>query len=415
MIDPHQFPFDAKSHPEARPAQRITFVAQDCDENTAFAALQGATRHGNEFIAQALERSAPFILTDQDVERGLQVEDATIALRSWARHQRDLHQQAVIGITGSAGKTTAKEYVCAAVDGVATPGNLNTLNAIACFLLEHAGQTDAPLVVEMGIDRIGEMQELMDLVSPDYGVVTAVGEAHLEFLGTVENVGREKGGILNARKLGVVSQRCAKHYPGKPTYGMEQGTFQGKNLTFEPSQSHFQFMGDAVTVPTTSQVVAEAAVLGLGIAVDLGIPVREAAERIRNVDVPGGRFRVHNGIVTLIDDTYNANPISMRASLENLKHYTGRKLAVLGDMLELGQDAAEYHRSIGAYAQQFADLVFSVGQFAEQLSAHPHPDMLGLIQTLKNEVRAGDVVLFKASRGVKLEQAVNAVREVFGV
>ncbi|GGJ19937.1 UDP-N-acetylmuramoyl-tripeptide--D-alanyl-D-alanine ligase [Deinococcus roseus] len=415
MIDPQQFPFDAKRHPEARPAQRITFVAQDCDENTAFAALQGANRHGNEFIAQALEKGAPFVLTDQDVQRGLQVADATAALRQWARHQRDLHDQAVIGITGSAGKTTAKEYVRAAVDGVATPGNLNTLNAIACFLLEHAGQTPAPLVLEMGIDRIGEMQELVELTSPDYGVVTAVGEAHLEFLGTVENVAREKGGILQARKLGVVSQRCTAFYPGVPTYGMEHGTFQGRNLTFEPTQCHFQFLGDAITVPTTSQVVAEAAVLGLGLARELGLNLREAAERIRSVDVPGGRFRVHPGIVTVIDDTYNANPISMRASLENLKHYSGRKVAVLGDMLELGQNAAEYHRGIGLHAQQNADLVFSVGQFAEQLSAHPHSDMAALIQTLKNEVRAGDVVLFKASRGIRLEQAVQAVREVFGV
>lgn len=415
MIDPHQFPFDAQCHPEARAAHRITFVAQDCDENTAFAALQGASRHGNEFIEQALERGAPFVLTNLDVPRALKVEDATASLRQWARHQRDQHDHAVIGITGSAGKTTAKEHVRAAVDGVCTPGNLNTLNAISCFLLEHATTTPAPLVVEMGIDRIGEMQELVALVSPDYGVVTAVGEAHLEFLKTVENVAREKGVILQARKLGVVSQRCSHFYPGLPTYGFEQGTFQGKNLNFDPEQCHFQFMDQGVTVPTTSQVVAEAAVLALGLASELKIPLREAAERLQGVDVPGGRFRVHVGRITVIDDTYNANPISMRASLENLKHYKGRKLAVLGDMLELGPDAAEFHRSIGNFAQQYADLVFSVGEHAAQLSAHPQPDMPALIHTLKQEVRAGDVVLFKASRGVRLEQAVQAIKEAFGV
>ncbi len=410
-------------------ANRITFDSRQVDAQTAFVALAGEHEHGNRYILQALERGAPFILSDQpNVKRGVQVPDARAALRAWARSARDSYHAPVVGITGSAGKTTAKEYIGAALEGYYTPGNLNTLDAIACFLLEFAtGDSLKPLVIEMGIDRVGEMLELMDLVAPDIGVITAIGEAHLEALGDLAGVAREKGGILRATGLGLVSTRAAEYFPNVPSYGFETATFSGQNLqpTAAGDALTFAFAGVSVVVPSSSPIVAEAAVAAMSIAQTLGLDLERAASSIVHVNVPGGRFRVQKypwglgsaaGEITFIDDTYNANPISMRAALEALSSFPpnlsqnpnprGRKIAVLGDMLELGPDSDLFHAQIKTFAQTHADLVLSTGAKAALLSENPFPDHTTLAQHLQPLLQTGDVVLFKASRGVKLERVI---------
>ena len=405
MIDPHTLTH-AQIHPHARAAQSITWDSRLVDEHTAFVALQGETAHGNDFVHGALERGAPFVLSTLELERGVQVSDARAALRSWARSQRDTHPSVVVGITGSAGKTTAKEYVGAALGAYFTSGNLNTLDAIACFLLEHAGCTE-PLVVEMGIDRIGEMAQLMALVAPDIGVITAIGEAHLEFFGTLETIAREKGGILSAPLLGVVNARASHYFPGVPTYGLERATFVPEENSLD-----LRYRGMWLELPSSSPVVREAAVLGMALAEQLRFPLGIAALCIARVEVPGGRWRVlERGGIRLIDDTYNANPISVRAALEGLSEYSGRKIVVLGDMLELGPHSRTLHHETGKVALGVADKVFSLGEFREELSTNPFQDAQELIQALLEDLKPGDTVLFKASRGVRLEDVLEAVLE----
>ena len=408
MIDPHTLThtqIQAQIHPGARAAQSITWDSRLVNEHTAFVALQGEVAHGNDFVHGALEQGAPFVLSTLDVERGVQVPNARAALRSWARFRRDAHSSVVVGITGSAGKTTAKEYVGAALEAHFTSGNLNTLDAIACFLLEFAG-SDRPLVVEMGIDRVGEMAQLMALVAPDIGVITAIGEAHLEFFGTLETIAREKGGILAAPLLGLVNARASHYFPGVPTYGLERATFVPEENSLE-----LKYRRMWLELPSSSPVVREAAVLGMALAEQLRYPLGIAALCVARVKVPGGRWRVleRNGI-RFIDDTYNANPISVRAALEGLSQHAGRKIAVLGDMLELGPDSVRLHRETGALASSVADEVFSLGEFRDALSQNPFTDPQTLSAALLEHLKPGDTVLFKASRGVKLERVLEAVR-----
>jgi len=409
MIDPNsltQTQISAQIHPGARAAQAITWDSRKVNEHTAFVALQGEVAHGNDYVQQALEQGAPFVLSTLELERGVQVPDARAALRAWARFQRDTHPSAVVGITGSAGKTTAKEYVGAALGAHFTSGNLNTLDAIACFLLEYVG-SEKPLVVELGIDRIGEMAELMALVAPDIGVITAIGEAHLEFFGTLETIAREKGGILSAPLLGVVNARAANYFPGVPTYGLERATFYAAG-----TWPNLNYLGVRLELPSSSPVVQEAAVLGLALAEQLRVPLEAAAARIAKVEVPGGRWKtLEQGGIRFIDDTYNANPVSVRAALEGLQNFAGRKIAVLGDMLELGPDALRLHQEMGALASSVADVVFSLGEFREALSSNPHPEAQTLLVALLEQLRVGDTVLFKASRGVRLEGVLEGVLE----
>ncbi|HWG85192.1 MAG TPA: Mur ligase family protein, partial [Deinococcales bacterium] len=340
VLDPAELIFAGASlAPDARPASAITFDSRAVDGRTAFAALPGAQRHGRDYATSALERGAPFVLTDQPGPRAAVVSDPTAVLREWARRRRDQSGALVIGITGSAGKTTAKEYAAAALDAGRTPGNLNTLNAIACYLLGEARRFPRH-VVEMGIDRPGEMAELRELVNPSLGVVTAVGPAHLEALGTVENVALEKGGIMLDRP-GLVSEDAAPYYPGRDSYGFgPAATHRGEDLRIEHGSTSFRYRGVPVTLQTPSTKVAAAALLGMVLAEREGVDLAAAAGRIAAVQVPGGRMLVQSGRITLLDDTYNANPLSVAAALEALGRYPGRRVAVLGDMRELGPDAA---------------------------------------------------------------------------
>jgi UDP-N-acetylmuramoyl-tripeptide--D-alanyl-D-alanine ligase len=404
---------------DARAAQRITFVAQDCDEHTAFAALKGANRHGNEFIAQALERGAPFVLTDQDVLRAMRVADATQALRAWARAWRDSSGATLIGVTGSAGKTTAKTMISSALNAPCTPGSLNTLNYLACYLLSEVTQNSTH-VIEMGIDRIGEMDELMALVGPDFGVVTSIGPAHIEYFGKLEKIASEKGRILQAPHP-VVSDNTSAYFPNVPSYGFSDGaTYHAEGLQLSSEHSQFVYKGHRVNLETPSKQIAEAAVLALALAEQLNIPITQAAARLENAEVPGGRLRLLRGKFTLIDDAYNANPLSVAASLETLSNMPGRKVAILGHMRELGERSREYHAEIGLRAGRTAELVIAIGEHGDVLASNARA---AGAQTLEfdtteaaktpaaNAIQPGDAVLVKGSRFVQLEQIVEVLRE----
>lgn len=401
MLDPHALPFPATVHPEARPARRLTWDSREAGPEVAFVALPGEAMHGNRFVQSALDAGAPFVITDLDVPRVVQVQGAQAALFAWAHHER-AKNALVVGITGTAGKTTAKSYAAAALEAAYLPV-FNTQPAIACFLIEHGaaepGASGRPLVVEMGIDRPGEMAELVDLVRPDVGVVTSIGAAHLDGLGSISNIVREKGGILSAA-FSLVGTQASPFYPGVPTYGFEGATFAGENLHLNESGAAFSFRGIRVHLPRASRVQAEAAVLGLALAERAGLNLEAAAARLAGVQVPGGRYRVLPGAVTVIDDAYNASPLSVGASLDALAQFPGRKIAVLGRMLELGETEEELHAGVGAEARRKADLTYGVGRFAGLLGECAFQTVPELLAALLPELRRGDVVLVKASRGI---------------
>ena len=404
--------------PDARPATRITFDSRFVNETTAFAALQGENAHGNDFIAAALELGAPFVLTDQAVPRAVRVPDATVALRRWARLWRDSSGATLIGVTGSAGKTTAKELIATALEIGCTPGSLNTLNYLATYLLNDL-KPHSQHVIEMGIDRIGEMDKLMALIRPDIGVITSVGPAHLEFFGSLETIAFEKGQILQA-PAGIVSSGLAQRYPDATSYGFEaHATYLGHDLEHTDVSSSYIYAGQRVTIASPSHKVAEASVLALALAERFGAPLSAAIQRLERVVIPGGRMRIERGRYTLIDDTYNANPLSVTAALETLERQHGRRIAVLGDMRELGPDAPRYHFEIGKFAARATQRFIAVGRHAgDYLSGAHSAGLEGLAFTnadaattaLLDLLEPNDVVLVKGSRAVGLERVAEVLR-----
>ena len=408
MLDPFSLPFQAQVAPDARRAKRLTWDSREASPEVAFVALPGEKMHGNQFVQQALDAGAPFVLTDLDVPRAVRVPDAQAALFEWARTER-AKNPLVVGITGSAGKTTAKAYVAAALDAHYMPV-YNTMPAIACFLIQY-GASARPLVVEMGIDRVGEMAELTDLVRPDVGVITTIGPAHLEQLGSLEGIAREKGVILQAPRKLVGSQAApyfpAGDYPGVEVYGFDRPdgqpvTHAGHDLEVTPEVARFAFGRRRVILPLAARVQAEAAVLGLVLAEQAGIALADAAVRMSSVSVPGGRYRVLPGRYTVIDDAYNASPIAVRAALDALHALPGRRISVLGRMLELGPTEQALHAEVGDYARQQADLTYGVGEFAHELGERAFASVPELTAALLSEVRDGDTVLIKASRGISM-------------
>jgi UDP-N-acetylmuramoyl-tripeptide--D-alanyl-D-alanine ligase len=418
-LDPRAWVFGAlEVASDARVAKSITWDSRFVNADTAFVALAGEQMHGNRFVNAALEAGAPFVLTDLNVARAVRVNDAAIALRTWARAWRETTQARIIGVTGSAGKTTLKEFLAVALEAGKTPGNLNTLNALACHMLSviRANETH---VLEMGIDRIGEMAQLVQLVRPDLGMISSIGPAHLEFLGSVEGVAFEKGHILEGNP-GLVAESTSKYYPGIATYGFsERATHRGTNLDLTDSSSTFQFAGHEVFVSSPSEKVAEAALGALAVAKNFGLNLEAAIDRIKNVEVPGGRMRLERGKVNLIDDAYNANPLSLTAALEVLERQPGRKIAVIGDMRELGEHSHQYHLEIGKRAGEVAPIVIAVGREAETLAsaarasgakANAFATALEAVPAVEAILELGDVVLVKGSLSVGMKVISEAVR-----
>ena len=413
--------FGVKIQPDARAAKAITWDSRKVDEQTAFAALSGESEHGNKYVETALEAGAPFVLTDLDVPRAVRVSDATAALRAWARTWRLESKATIIGVTGSAGKTTARSYIAAALN--CQSNYYNTLNAIACYQLSSV-TPDTTHVLELGIDRIGEMDELVALTVPDVGVITSVGAAHLEFFGSLEQIAFEKGRILEGR-TGLVAASCAGLYPGVASYGFQTGvTHHGSDLKLEETRVSFRFHNLPVSIPNPSEKVAEAALGALVLADQMKLELESAIARVEHVEVPGARMRIEQGQnYKLIDDSYNANPLSVNASLDTLERQHGRKVVILGDMRELGETSPELHTQIGARAGKVAALVIGVGEFAEVIadaargsgarsSFYPNSGVAAL--EIEQHLKTGDTVLVKGSLSVNMKLITDAIRTLNG-
>ena len=406
---------------DVRAAKAITWDSRQVNEFTAFAALAGDAEHGNNYLQAALAAGAPFVLTNLDVPRAVRVSDASAALRSWGKAWRLETGATIIGVTGSAGKTTARSYIAAALN---CPSNYyNTLNAIACYLLSSV-TPNSKHVLELGIDRVGEMDELVNLTKPDLGVITSVGAAHLEFFGSLEQIAFEKGRILEGRS-GFVAASCAHLYPDVPSYGFEEAaTFQGRDLKPEDSSVSFSFQGLPVTIPNPSVKVAEAALGALAIAGQFDLELLAAIARVQTVEVPGARMRIEQGLhFRLIDDSYNANPLSVNASLDTLKRQPGRKVAILGDMRELGETSPELHAQIGARAGKIAKLVIGVGVYSDEIAdaargsgalstSYPNSGVAAL--EIESHLKPGDTVLVKGSLSVNMKLITDAIRTLNG-
>jgi UDP-N-acetylmuramoyl-tripeptide--D-alanyl-D-alanine ligase len=424
-----------------------------------FFALPGERVDGFEFVGQAAASGAVAVVVAEG--RGLPsghgdaaviaVPDPRRALGDLARAVRAEFRGRVVGVTGSNGKTTTKELCAAALRPLGptlrTPGNFNTDVGLPLTILSATGD-EAVWVLEMAMRAKGEIAHLADIARPHVGVVTNVAAAHLETLGSIEGVARAKGEIFGGLTEGgfavwpiddplIAAQARVVPSERWVTFG-PRGRGDVRVLDFIPAGAagavvRYAARGVPVVVrlPLSGAHNARNGAAALAVAVALGGPVQAAAAELARLSLPPHRSAVVTaGGRTILDDCYNANPASMDAALGGLVAASagGRAYAVLGDMLELGPGAEAMHRALGHAAAAKFKLsgIAAVGDFAgalvEGARAAGLPSSRSLAATTPAEAAeavaswsaAGDWILVKGSRGMRLERAVEALRAALG-
>ncbi|MGO9568420.1 MAG: UDP-N-acetylmuramoyl-tripeptide--D-alanyl-D-alanine ligase [Desulfomonilaceae bacterium] len=360
--------------------QAISTDSRDIKDNDLFVPLKGTNFDGHEFLFPALEAGARGSLVDREVNREIykslsnhvliQVQDTLLALSDLASAHRKKHPVPLIAVTGSSGKTTVKEMIAAVLwqshHPLVSQGNFNNMVGLPMTVL-NLGPQHSTAVVEAGINRNGEMDCLARAASPDVAVITTIGPVHLEGLGSIENVAREKFKLVEGLTRGGTAVVPAVHPLLDPllrdasclvvTFGLEQGDFRAENIrygvetTFEmktPSGSQeirLQVPGRH-NIANTLAAAAACSAIGVGLS--------DVSRSLSRFSSPAWRMEILSlgGNRTLIRDCYNANPQSMRAALEVLSgRGTGtRTLAILADMAELGDQSARLHEEIGKEA-----------------------------------------------------------------
>lgn len=404
-----------------------------------FFALVGPNFDGHDYVGQAQSKSAAAAVVSRSLVAQLpllQVADTRLALGQLARHWRARFNIPVVGITGSNGKTTVKEMIAAilACQGsvMATKGNLN--NDIGVPLtLARLGSEHRSAVVEMGANHAGEIAYLAGLTRPTVGIVTNAGPAHLEGFGSLEGVAHAKGEMFKTLSDDAVAVINADDHYAPLWKGFAQGrqtlTFglqdaadvtaiysaeaAGTRLELRTPQGRI-----SVQLPLLGRhnvinaLGATAAALAAGAGLE---QVRQGLESLGGVSGRLQRKQRRDGGL-IIDDTYNANPASMRAAIDVLKEFPGERWLVLGDMGELGDAAATLHAEIGAYAAQAGiDQIFTLGKLAEQVAhacadcAQAFTDLNPLVVALEKNLRPDITVLVKGSRSMGMERVVQAL------
>jgi len=405
-----------------------------------FFALRGPVFDGDGFAAQALGNGAKAVVVHDWNGQApadtavIIVPDALLALQRlacWWRLQLDLP---VVAITGSNGKTSTKDFTAAVLAQQfrvsATHGNLNNHIGVPLSVLATTPAHTAA-VWEMGMNHSGEIAPLCEIAKPGYGIITNIGSAHLEFLGTRDAIAEEKSMLaraLPATGILFVPAACEYHdYLRQRTraalvsVGNGRGLVRAENLRPTATGTRFTLVIDGepptevdLTVPGRHMVTN--ALLAAAVGWKLGLGSAKIAAGLSAAVLTSGRLRgfTHRG-VTIIDDTYNANPESMAAAIETLAETPvapgARRFIVLGRMGELGSHAAAAHHRVGELAAAMGVTLIAVGEGAEGIAAGagnaPYfPDFGAAAAWLSREVKPGDAVLFKGSRTATVERVM---------
>ncbi len=427
---------------------RVATDSRDLAPGALFFALRGARFDGHDFVAQALERGACGAVVSREVaaRRGalLRVADTERALGDLAAATRQRAAVKVFAIAGSNGKTTTKEMlatICAQRwpgSVLKTPGNRNNLIGLPLTLLDWNGECVA--VLEMGMNRPGEIARLTEIARPDWAAVTLVSEEHLEGLESLEGVAAAEGELfagLPRHAVAVVNGDDA-HVRGQAERFAGQKVFFGSGTAIRAEHiAELGFDGLAfdlriegrrrrVRLRLLGRHNVANALCAAALAHAAGIDLDCIVAGLQAVRPGAMRMevrRLRNG-VTLINDAYNANPGSMLAALQTLASLPGRSLAVLGEMRELGVGRLDAHRRLGERAALLGvDLLVAVGEVAVVVASGAHaagmrPDSIVTCQTHEEAARAvrerwrtGDVVLVKGSRGAHLEKVAELLEE----
>ncbi|MDP9265366.1 MAG: UDP-N-acetylmuramoyl-tripeptide--D-alanyl-D-alanine ligase [Chloroflexota bacterium] len=404
-------------------------------------------RDGHDFVADALRAGAAAALVERlppDIPPEallIQVPSVPLALRRLADAQRDAHPIPAVGITGSHGKTTAKEAAAGAIGAryrvLRSPASFNNeLGVPLTFLAAEASHEVA--VVELGFYVPGEIADLCRLVRPKVGIIMAIPDRppHFSRTPSVEAIAAGKAELIEALPEDGVAllngddprARSLAPRTGAPVVLFGEGadselratTIEDGGLAGTRFRVRWQDQEASVHLPLPGRHLVSCALAGIGAAVTLGVPLEEAGIGVETMERPAHRMSVRRGPgVTVIDDSYNASPAAVHAALAVLRGTGTRRVAVLGDMLELGTMSADAHEEAGRDAARAADVLIGVGDLAATIvgaaedaglrETHRAADAADALLQLRRLLRPGDTVLIKGSRALALDRLADAI------
>ena len=405
-----------------------------------FIVLQGA-RDGHDFIPAAMEKGAAAVLCSRKVGDypAIYVDDPRKALGDIARQELKRIKARVVAVTGSVGKSTTKEMIAAVLSSTfrvsKTPANHNNDIGMPMAVLSMPLDTEVA-VLEMGMNHFREIAYLSDIAHPDVAVIINIGTMHIEFLGSqigirqakmeiVEGMGPNGMLLLNGDDTLL---RCLDQKPlQRITYfGCSEGCdVQAFDVRQDGDKLRFRVEAGKLSFPIELELEGEHyvgdAMAAITVGLKLAVPFERIVESLAGFQNMSGRQEIFKaGEYTIIKDCYNAGPESMAAALGVLGNRPGRRIAVLGDMLELGDCAQAEHYKVGRIAAEKADLVFAYGPHAgrvidgtitggmSETMGRAFDDREEMAKALKRAAKPGDVLLFKASRGMHLELVLDA-------
>ncbi|HEX9917434.1 MAG TPA: UDP-N-acetylmuramoyl-tripeptide--D-alanyl-D-alanine ligase [candidate division Zixibacteria bacterium] len=424
----------------------VSIDSRTLQKGNLFIAIRGENQDGHKFIPQAFEKGAILAVAEKkrvgDINKEhlpiILVGDTKKTLYDLAWWYRRKFNLPTVGITGTNGKTTTKEMVGAVLSEkykvLRSPKSYNNLIGIPLTLFQIELQTEI-LVLELGMNSLGEIAQLTKLTQPDWGVITNIGPAHLEFMKSPENIAKakfeladnmakDKTLVLNADDI-FLNRRIKEEEKRVITFGIEkQADFRATSIESNGS-GHYHFKVNSqpqIRLKVLGRHNIYNALAAFALAKELGIDEDLIKQRLENYKPAQLRmewFKVRG--ITLINDAYNANPISTQNALETLDQIKsqGRKIAVLGDMLELGEKSDEFHFNIGEQVGQLnLDKLLLRGEFSESVAAGAtgkgmdktkieiFKENKKISSWLLDNLKTGDMVLFKASRKMRFEEIV---------
>ncbi len=457
---------DAKMLPEAvsaehTQAQSVVLDSRLVEPGGIFIATRGEHVDGHSFIDQVFDAGALGVICEeapvQPKGAYILVEDSFLALKDLAEYYRSRLDIKVVGITGSVGKTSTKEFVASVLSQkyrvLKTEGNYNNEVGLPLTVLRIREDCEVA-VLEMGISDFGEMHRLSKIAKPDVCLITNIGQCHLENLGTRDGILKAKTEIFDFMQEG--GQICLNGDDDKlvtirevrgsiPVFfgcgsnnAVYADNYENRGLIGSRAQIHMKGIAghDACSfeaeIPLPGEHMLYNALAATAAGMLFGLTAEEIQEGIRTVKAVDGRSHViRTDRLTLIDDCYNANPVSMKAALD-LLHMTelsevfedaARKVAVLGDMFELGTDEAALHREVGVYAaKKQIDVLVCVGNLCKYMyegaqavrsvtNCYYFEDKEALEAQMDTVIQDGDLVLVKASHGMHFEELIKMLSE----
>ena len=422
----------------------VTFLGANNDsrkikEEQLFVALQGV-RDGHDFIPTALQKGAAAVLCthcDGDYP-AIVVEDTRIALGQIARGERERIGMKVVGVTGSVGKSTTKEMIAAVLGSTyrvaKTPANHNNDIGMPMAILAIPEDTEVA-VLEMGMNHFREIAYLATIGKPDLAVIVNIGTMHIEHLGSMEGILRAKLEILEGmpaegkivlngddsllwNQRNILSREVVyfgAQNPESTVLGQEVSQTK-EGLSFLAKRDSLRI---SINLPLEGEHYVSDALAAVAVGLEMGVLPEKIQAALKSFENMEGRQEIYekNGF-TIIQDCYNAGPESMSAALTVLGNRPGRRIAVLGDMLELGVCADAEHYKIGRLVAQKADVMLAYGPLSERVlygaitggmsqnNARAFTDKEIMVQTLLQLAKPGDTLLFKGSRGMRMEQVL---------